>query len=291
MKALALLAALAGVAASKGIMVPLFSYPKNDSWDPFYRAALDNRNLRFLAVLRPDHGPGASFPEDLVNGLFFLNLFPHTSSVGWIDIAYGQAPIDLVRQNISLYANWSATERGPGVGVQGIFFDHVPSTNTTGITEYMSNITDHMYETFYQPTVVFNIGQNGIPKLPNDTDGYPEIPEHYDYATDLVIADVAWSEDNFAAANEFLLSSPLDYYKSTVSFKNFTGNATTLQSEVQSLVDRDVDYFYFTGMEGYEKGLDNTTTVANITGLAKMMSNLYNNLEGSEERPEERPEL
>ncbi|KAK4561666.1 hypothetical protein LTR86_004345 [Recurvomyces mirabilis] len=121
------------------ILVPLYIYPANGSWDSLYKAIGSRPNLNFTAIINPSSGPGnASTPgADYVAAIQKLNSFSNVQSVGYVHTSLATRPIDEVLADISVYTGWSHTTN---LTMHGIFFDEMPVNYSAATADYVGQI-------------------------------------------------------------------------------------------------------------------------------------------------------
>jgi hypothetical protein len=121
----------ANVATSPtGIMIPLYTYPTDGAWAAVIGARNAHPNVRFVAIINPNSGPGTSQDPNYARGIKELQ----TSGVvvlGYVPTGYATGPHSAVRElesEVSAYESWYR--------VDGIFFDEM--SNVAGYEGYYS---------------------------------------------------------------------------------------------------------------------------------------------------------
>jgi Spherulation-specific family 4 len=64
-----------------------------------------------------------------------LNSYKNVQSIGYIAVTYGKRPLGTVTEDINHYAQWASGD--PGLVMQGIFIDEVPSIANEHNVDYV----------------------------------------------------------------------------------------------------------------------------------------------------------
>jgi hypothetical protein len=167
---------LASVVSSTGILVPLYSWPEDDStWSPVFNAADAHPDILFQVIVNPDSGPGdtskisrqnrkstalncsIAYPDDsYIASVALLNSYSNVQVIGYIPTEYATRDISTVKSAISTYSGWSSY-KAKNITVSGIFFDEAPRTNDATLISYMQEVSESAKSSSL-PTVIFNPG-------------------------------------------------------------------------------------------------------------------------------------
>ncbi|KAL2112110.1 hypothetical protein VUR80DRAFT_8581 [Thermomyces stellatus] len=150
------------------ILLPLYIYPQDGSWEPLLAAAAAYSAVDFTVIVNPDSGPGvASLPdENYIDALRSLGSYSNVNLLGYIRCGYGDREIDEIDADIATYAGWesefaSLGDGGATVELQGVFVDEVPAEME--YVDLMSHITESVRDAwengmYREATVVYNPG-------------------------------------------------------------------------------------------------------------------------------------
>ncbi|KAF2667968.1 hypothetical protein BT63DRAFT_375237 [Microthyrium microscopicum] len=90
-------------------------------------------NVQFTIIVNPHDGPGAGLMPDEYYSVEIpkLNAFPNVRTVGYVRVNYCTRDVTEVCNDVAKYAGWSKDFANTGLGVEGIFFDETPNSNTS----------------------------------------------------------------------------------------------------------------------------------------------------------------
>lgn len=120
------------------VLLPLYIYPLNNSWDIYTTSIAAHSNLEFQIIVAPDLTTVPLDPN-YVSALSTLNSFSNVKTLGYVPITYAERNISDIMSDIDSYASWA--NYADDIGVSGIFFDQAPSTLTTHTQAYVQAIT------------------------------------------------------------------------------------------------------------------------------------------------------
>jgi len=137
------------------IVLPLYIYPINSSWQPYYNAIQQYPQLSFTIIINPNSGPGTSPGpnSDYKTALSKLASYSNVNTVGYVKTNYGNKTINDVKAEIDVYNSWSG-----GIRPKGLFFDQTPLSNYT----HMNIISSYARKTNTGQTIIFNPGESSI---------------------------------------------------------------------------------------------------------------------------------
>lgn len=149
------------------ILLPLYIYPEDGSWEPLVTMASAHSDVDFTVIVNPDSGPGlASLPdENYVGALRSLGDYPNINLLGYIRCGYGDREVDEIDADIATYGGWedefASLEDSVAVSLQGIFVDEMPAE--LEYVDLMSHITENIKDTWAgtldrEATVIYNPG-------------------------------------------------------------------------------------------------------------------------------------
>src|SRR5437879_3619935 len=101
-----------------GILIPLYTYPTDATWDNVGLMAKFNPGAKLTAVINPDNGAGTSSDVNYVRGVQVLKLAGVTV-LGYVATSYGNRAMDSITAECARYSAWYS--------VDGIFFDEYQS--------------------------------------------------------------------------------------------------------------------------------------------------------------------
>jgi hypothetical protein len=156
---------LSGRQSSKGlassIILPLYIYPMQNSWEPLYNACVFRKDrplkhrkelifhrlnatsdTNYTIIVNPESGPGNdSLPnDDYLPAIQRLNAFSNARTVGYVRTNYTSRPLADVLQDISTYSGWANGSQG--IQMHGIFFDEAVHVYSAEAAEYMKEAND-----------------------------------------------------------------------------------------------------------------------------------------------------
>ena len=131
-----------------GLIVPLYTYPTDSSWQTLIQQKLANPNVPVAAIVNPSSGPGSGQDPNFVSGINSLRSAGITV-LGYVATGYGSNSISSVEAQINDYKQW--------YNVNGILFDEMSST--PGYETYYSTLSSYAYSLGFSWTV----GNPGAP--------------------------------------------------------------------------------------------------------------------------------
>jgi hypothetical protein len=105
-----------------GIVVPLYSYPTDNSWSSLIKIRQTYPSVPIIAIINPDNGAGPSKDPNFVSGINKLKANSITV-LGYVYTNYGARSVSTLKSEISDYKTW--------YGVNGIFFDEMSGLAST----------------------------------------------------------------------------------------------------------------------------------------------------------------
>ena len=108
-------------------------------------------------MINPASGPGSSILPDSnwIREITKLNSYKNVQSIGYVAITYGKRPLDAVIEDINHYTQWASGD--PGLKIQGVFIDEVPSVVDDHNVDYLRSIEQTVKKIF--PPESGNIGK------------------------------------------------------------------------------------------------------------------------------------
>ncbi|KAJ5292806.1 uncharacterized protein N7443_008759 [Penicillium atrosanguineum] len=204
---------LASVVSSTAILLPLYSWPEdNSTWSPVYKAAAAHPDILFQVIVNPDSGPGeTTYPDDsYIASVAQLNSYSNVEVIGYIPTGYGTRDISSIKTAIATYSNWSSY-KAENITISGIFFDEAPRTNDDTLISYMQEVSESAKSSSL-PTVVFNPGTKletgSAAEYFKAADLIVEFENSYSTWTSIVPADEI-SDTYYDKAAILLYSAPL----------------------------------------------------------------------------------
>ncbi|MDG6998551.1 MAG: spherulation-specific family 4 protein, partial [Nitrososphaerota archaeon] len=139
-----------GTAATQtaGLLVPLYTYPTDPSWQALIQAKLANPSVPIAAIINPSGGPGYGQDPNFVQGINSLRSAGITV-LGYVATAYGSVSVSSIETQINEYKQW--------YNVNGIMFDEM--YNIPGYESYYSTLSNYAYSVGFSWTV----GNPGAP--------------------------------------------------------------------------------------------------------------------------------
>ena len=116
--------------SSTGVIIPLYTYPTDGSFDAVINAKNAHPSVPIIAVINPNDGPGSSSDSNFVTGIQHLQSAGITV-LGYAATGYGSKSTSNIESQINSYKNW--------YHVNGILFDEM--ANTAGFETYYSNLS------------------------------------------------------------------------------------------------------------------------------------------------------
>ncbi|POR39125.1 Spherulin-4 [Tolypocladium paradoxum] len=140
------------------VVVPLYIYPLEGAWEPLFEAAAAHPEMRFVAIINPDSGPGQTPLPDAsyMAALKRLSEIPNIRALGYVHCSYGKRPVHTIKADIDVYRDWNGC-----LELGGIFFDETPSD--ARYVQFMATLAGHTKSTWQRHlgkdgTVVYNPG-------------------------------------------------------------------------------------------------------------------------------------
>ena len=237
-----------GTAATQtaGLLVPLYTYPTDPSWQALIQAKLANPSVPIAAIINPSGGPGYGQDPNFVQGINSLRSAGITV-LGYVATAYGSVSVSSIETQINEYKQW--------YNVNGIMFDEM--YNIPGYESYYSTLSNYAYSVGFSWTV----GNPGAP-----------VPSSYIGTMGTIII----YENAGLPSTSFLASATGGYPTSNFAFTAY-GVSLPSQSYISS-AESYVSWMYitdgvypnpYTGLPSYLYSLlaeMNTGSVSTITG-------------------------
>ena len=165
-----------------GIIVPLYPYPTDSSWQQLIQTKLAYPNIPVAAVINPSNGPGSAQDPNFVQGIDNLRA-AGILVLGYIPTGYGSVGQSYIDSQIYDYRQW--------YNVNGIFFDTM--SNIPGYESYYSSLSSYAaslgltwnvgnpgaqvpasYVGTMNTIIIYeNAGLPSLSTLSSSTDGYP----------------------------------------------------------------------------------------------------------------------
>ena len=116
-----------------GSIVPLYSYPSDDSWQAIITAKQAHPSVRVIAIVNPDSGPGAQVDAQFTSGIAAL-VKAEIVAIGYVSTAYTKRGQPAVKADVD---QWRAAYPA----VQGIFFDE--QSNQAGDEQFYRDVSSY----------------------------------------------------------------------------------------------------------------------------------------------------
>ena len=116
-----------------GSIVPLYSYPSDDSWQAIIAAKQAHPSVRVIAIVNPDSGPGAQVDAQFTSGIAAL-VKTEIVAIGYVSTAYTKRGQPAVKADVD---KWRAAYPA----VQGIFFDE--QSNQAGDEQFYRDVSSY----------------------------------------------------------------------------------------------------------------------------------------------------
>jgi hypothetical protein len=110
------------------VVLPLYIYPTEWETNSELTDLMDATNGKFIAIINPDNGPGASQNTDFVDGIDYL-YSQGVKVVAYVYTSYGNRSKDEIYDDIDSYISFYGTEK-----VTGVFFDEISLNNDANQT-------------------------------------------------------------------------------------------------------------------------------------------------------------
>ena len=202
------------------ILLPLYAYPDASS-TVYSTVAAAGSNVSIVAIINPDNGPGAGFPNsDYVTAMQTLNAGGVTM-IGYVYSSFGTRDTNAIRADVDAYA--------ANPLIKGIFIDEVPTDSA--YVGYYQGLYAYIHSKPRLATVVLNPGT--------------QLPEAYlsrpagDVA--VIFEDAAgwstYSTDAYVAKRASAQFGVLCYG---------VGAASTMQTDIDLAVRRNAQWIYVT---------------------------------------------
>lgn len=229
------------------ILLPLYIYPQDGSWDPLLNAAAAHSAVDFNVIVNPASGPGIeSLPdENYVDALRSLGSYPNVNLLGYVRCGYGDRATEEIDADIAIYASWEDEftllgEGGENVELQGIFVDEVPAE--LEYVDLMSHITELVRDTwandmYREATVVLN------PGVVIDT-------SFYEYADSVVAFEDAETERAVFMSDGIADMDWDTKAKTGAIVHTYSGSWNTLKELVTDIADLGLQSLYVTNQAG-----------------------------------------
>jgi len=121
--------------APTGLIIPLYTYPTDGTWDAVIQAKKSHPSVPILAAINPDSGPGSAKSADYATGITNLEAAGVTV-IGYVPTGYGTqsySSVANVESEVDDYVSWYPN-------LAGIFFDEM-STSATEQSYYQTLAT------------------------------------------------------------------------------------------------------------------------------------------------------
>jgi hypothetical protein len=102
-----------------GLIVPLYAYPTNPTWNALIQAKESDPDVPIIAIINPDSGPGSSSDPTYVAGIASLQS-AGISVVGYVPTGYASVSLSTVEASATEYKAW--------YHVNGLFFDQMSNS-------------------------------------------------------------------------------------------------------------------------------------------------------------------
>lgn len=266
MQALSLLGLFVAPTLATKLLLPLYQYPEDGSWDSIYETIQGNPGLTFQVILNVDSGPGSSSNSgpnsDFASATAKLNAFPNVQTLGYVHTLFGEASQDDVNANVSAWHAWN-TYTQANTSIHGIFFDEVHNTegDDSDVT-YMQALVDSALSTFasQKPTIVFNPGSK------------PEHLEFYDLADYVVVFETYASEYSNSVLSENVPSGYAN--QSAILIPDFAsvGSASDAESWLKAMVDAGIASAHILNYDYLQStSTDNPAAISSIASVLAAM--------------------
>ncbi|XP_063992487.1 spherulin-4-like [Diachasmimorpha longicaudata] len=128
---------LATSRAGPGLLIPLYTYPTEPTWEALKSAAASNPSVQFVAIVNPNSGPGSNLDSTYVTSIASLTQVG-VKCIGYVRTDYGAIPEDTVRGNMDKYTSWYPQ-------ISGFFLDEM--AHSEGKESYYASLTAHAIST------------------------------------------------------------------------------------------------------------------------------------------------
>ncbi|KAJ5129514.1 Cell surface spherulin 4-like protein [Penicillium bovifimosum] len=205
---------------STGLLIPLYSYPGTDAWDPIYTSIATYPTIPFYLIINPSSGPGqTTYPEAaFITSIAKINSYPNARVLGYTHTSRGTRPSTEVEDDIAAYANWSSYKEH-NIALSGIFFDQVSDGEDGTKLAYFQSMAEMAKKNGLE-TVVFNPGVRVV----GDVEGWFK-------AADLVVECEDTYDNWLALGPEEHFAKEGDYGKDAVIL-----NRTPVEADIGGVV-------------------------------------------------------
>ncbi|OQD81058.1 hypothetical protein PENANT_c030G05378 [Penicillium antarcticum] len=206
---------LVSAVQSVAVLVPLYTWPGTNSWQPVYDALAAHPSTVFYLIVNPQSGPGPSaFPQEvLTTAIAKLNSYGNAKLLGYISTVYGNRAIADVQREVGVYSNW-ASYKGKNIAVDGIFFDEGSDGSDASKLDYYQHISKTA-KSNNLIIVVFNPGSKIVASAPE-----------WFAAADLIVEYENTWEKWVSAAPSNHLSDIKYYHKDAIMIQKSPGDAS-----------------------------------------------------------------
>ncbi|KAL2847861.1 Spherulation-specific family 4 [Aspergillus pseudoustus] len=100
----------ASLASATGVILPLYTWPSDSTWEPVYSALAAYPDVDFYVIVNPNSGPGTSSPpaSDYVTGVETLNSYANAHTLGYVRVNWANRDIGEVKTDIDIYSQWAS---------------------------------------------------------------------------------------------------------------------------------------------------------------------------------------
>jgi hypothetical protein len=119
-----------------GLIVPLYAYPTDPTWNALIQAKQSNPDVPIIAIINPDSGPGSSSDPTYVSGIASLQS-AGISVVGYVPTGYASVSLGTIEASATDYRDW--------YHVNGLFFDQMSNSQSevsyySGVSQFAASI-------------------------------------------------------------------------------------------------------------------------------------------------------
>ncbi|MBI5536758.1 MAG: spherulation-specific family 4 protein [Deltaproteobacteria bacterium] len=132
-----------GTSSASGVIVPLYTYPDDSTWDAICASKSAHPTVDVRAIINPDNGPGSSKDSLFVSGIAKLSN-AGIVVLGYVATGYASKSEAEAHTEIDAYKSWYP-------GVTGIFFDEMQSA--AGDESYYAALTQYAKTQGFSSTV------------------------------------------------------------------------------------------------------------------------------------------
>ncbi len=171
--------------STTGIIVPLYAYPTDSSWQQLIQTKSAYPNVPVAAVVNPSNGPGSGPDPNFVQGINNLRA-AGILVLGYIPTGYGSIGQSYIDSQIYDYRQW--------YNINGIFFDTM--NNVPGYESYYSSLSGYAASI----GLTWNVGNPGAP-VPASYVGTMNTIIIYENAGLPSLSTLSSSTDGYPASN------------------------------------------------------------------------------------------